>query len=136
MEKKQLSYQNQVKMRYLLNGICWLVSGVCNCLNGKAPAIISTIALALGTIFLFSTFAKNRQEPDEMADSNLYKSVTYSFWIGQIVILLFYIIFNNATQKILGIQINLNQLFPGCLLAFIGLFNIIAGVIFEKLEKE
>ena len=136
MEKKELSYKTQVNRRYFLNGICWLVSGVCNCFEGKVSAIISIIALALGTFFLISTFVKNRQAPDEMADSNLYKAVSYSFWIGQIVIFVFYVIFNSATQKLIGIKMDLNQFFPGFLLAFLGLFNIIAGIIFKKLEEE
>lgn len=136
MNKKELSYRKQIMIQCVINGLCWIVSGVTSCFKGKVFGLISVIAMAIGMVFMISIFIRKRQSADEMATANLNQAAATAFWIGQMILMLFYLVFNKFLMELTGIRIDLNPYFSGSVLVFLGILNVIVGLGFKKLEEE
>lgn len=136
MSKKELSYRKQIMIQFVINGLCWIVSGVTCCFKGRVFGLVSAIAMAVGMFFMISIFVRKRQSADEMATANLNQAAATAFWIGQMILMLFYLVFNKFLMELTGIRIDLNPFFSGGVLAFLGILNVIVGLGFKKLEDE
>lgn len=121
---------------FVLNGLCWIVAGVCDCLKGRVFGIISILAMAVGMIFILSFFLKKRQAPDEMATANLNQAAATAYFIGHMVLLVLYLATGKFVTEIIGIKVNLTPFISGGILALLGILNVIVGLGFKKLEDE
>ena len=63
--KKIVSYTVQVKHRYLLNGLAWIVAGIFLIIPFKIFTMMSTVCI-IATLYLKTMdFRKNKEEADE-----------------------------------------------------------------------
>ena len=125
-----ISFRDQIRSRYLIAGICWIIAGITRFTDSKVFGIIGLVFLLISIYFQVRVFIHKREEMDEMAEENINAAQAVAFNVAVIILLLFYIICGNILPDIFNVLIDLNEHIYPFITIFLGLLNLIVGAYF------
>ena len=133
--KKIVSYTVQVKHRYLLNGLAWIVAGIFLIIPFKIFTMMSTVCI-IATLYLKTMdFRKNKKEADEMAEANMNAAMARTLMVGEIILVVFAMVVGNIMVDYMGLKLNIAAYITPGLLIFLGLLDFLVGLFFKQEEQ-
>lgn len=136
--KKELSVTKQIRIRYAMHGIAWMVTGLFKFFDNIPCRCISIIALIISVFLLVKFLFADREMEDEMAEQNLYKAKAATLDILKIIVCVALIIMT-AIDFVFEIELlsaNLKNIIVPILFIIMGIENLLIGVIFNHYDKE
>ena len=135
---KELSVTNQIRIRYAMHGVAWMVAGIFKFFDNIPCRIISGVALLISIFLLIKFMFADREMEDEMAELNLYKAKAITLDLIKIIVCMLII---SLTMINLIFDINLfsasiKSIIVPILFIVMGIENFLIGVIFNHFDKE
>lgn len=135
--KKELNITNQIRIRYAMHGIAWMIAGVFRFFDNTFCRGISILAFAISVVLLMKVVLANRELEDEMAEFNLYKAKAAtmdSLRILVCVVLIFIVVLTSFGLDVLSI--NVKDIIVPILFIVMGIENLLVGLFFNHFDKE
>lgn len=136
MSKKVLSYKDQVKYEYFLNGVLWLLAGILSIPESDVCALISAIFLVCAGGLTVRGIIGKKEKEDEMAEAHINEAMSFSFLAGQIMLIALSLVVGDFFGFILKKPVDISNYISEIVFIIVGIQNIIVGVHFKKLEDE
>ena len=136
MSKKVLSYKDQVKYEYFINGVLWLLAGILSIPESNVCALISAIFLVCAGVFTVRGIICKKEKEDEMAEAHINEAKAVSFSAGQIMLIALSLVIGDFFGFILKKPVDISNYISEIVFIIVGIQNIIVGLEFKSLEEE
>ena len=136
VKDKTVSYATQIRHQYLLNGLAWILAGTFQLIPLKIFTALSCICLLAAMYLKTVDWRKSKETADEMAESNMNKAMAKTFYIGEMILLLFSIIVGNVMIEFMEMDLDINRYISPGIFVFVGLMDFLVGLFFKQEEEE
>lgn len=123
--KEPMSVTKRYTIRYIINGISWLLYSIMNLMTYKPLRVIGAVFLVLASICTFITIFAKQEPDDEMSYEHIWAAKSISLEIILCSLMLVGII-----SMFLPFQFSIAYGF------FVAASQILPGLLFLKYEKE
>ena len=134
--QKELSVKKQVIIGKMVAGVSWIGAGVCGFIDNRVASIIQIVFFAVAAIAAARMVWSKKEEGDEMADYNLTCAMAGSArWMHYIMCLA------AIALPIIAFVVDSSEwswprVMSWTIFILMGIMDLIAGIIFVKLEAE
>lgn len=136
--KGKLSFTDQMRIRYALHGIAWMIAGVFKFFDNIPCRFISTVAIAVSVFLLVKFMHADRELEDEMARENLHKAKSATLdslrIIACVVLIIFAVIDIAFSTELLAA--NIKSVIVPIMFIWMGIENLLIGLFFNRFDKE
>lgn len=135
MGKRVFKYGTRIAFRETINGSLWITAGAFGIFDNQPCKFISVVLLALA--LLSQTFAiwGKFEKTDEMAAANLNVAKAITLDYIRILIMVIYIALLIIPNDVVA-NLDWGKIIYPALILFIGLPEVITGLLFNKIEEE